>query len=48
MINQQLLDFIKHQLQLGLTKKKIPNDLLTNGWTLQDIEEGFRALSRQQ
>ncbi|MEK7060133.1 MAG: hypothetical protein AAB970_00725, partial [Patescibacteria group bacterium] len=43
MINQQLLDFIKQQLQVGLTKEKISSDLLTNGWTLQDIEEGFRA-----
>ena len=31
MINQQLLDFIKHQLQLGLTKEKISNDLF-NKW----------------
>ncbi|MFA5937435.1 MAG: hypothetical protein WC822_06195 [Candidatus Paceibacterota bacterium] len=44
MINQQLLDFIKHQLQVGLTKEKISNDLLINGWTLQDIEEGFKAV----
>ncbi|MCX6751841.1 MAG: hypothetical protein NT161_03730 [Candidatus Nomurabacteria bacterium] len=44
MINQPLLDFIKQQLQAGLTKEKISNDLLTNGWTLQDIEEGFKAI----
>jgi hypothetical protein len=43
MINQQLVDFIKQQLQVGSTKEKISNQLLTNGWTLQDIEEGFRA-----
>jgi len=43
MINQQLLDFIKQQLQVGSNKEKISSDLLTNGWTLQDIEEGFRA-----
>ena len=43
MINQPLLDFIKQQLQVGLTKEKISNDLLRNGWTLQDIEEGFRV-----
>jgi len=43
MINQQLLDFIKQQLQVGLTKEKISSQLLTNGWTPQDIEEGFRA-----
>jgi len=41
MINQQLLDFIKSQLQLGLTKEKISSELLTKGWNTQDIEEGF-------
>ena len=44
MINQPLLDFIKQQLQVGLTKEKISSDLLKNGWTLQDIEEGFKAV----
>ncbi|MCX6751476.1 MAG: hypothetical protein NT161_01770, partial [Candidatus Nomurabacteria bacterium] len=44
MINQPLLDFIKQQLQVGLTKEKITSDLLTNGWTTQDIEEGFKAV----
>lgn len=44
MINQQLVDFIKHQLQVGLTKEKISSQLLVNGWTTQDIEEGFRAI----
>ncbi len=44
MINQQLLDFIKQQLQIDSTKEKISSQLLVNGWTLQDIEEGFRAV----
>jgi uncharacterized RDD family membrane protein YckC len=43
MINQQLLDFIKSQLQLGLSKETITKELLTNSWTMQDIEEGFNA-----
>lgn len=43
MINQQLVDFIKQQLQAGLTKEKISSDLLANGWNSQDIEEGFTA-----
>jgi hypothetical protein len=41
MINQQLLDFIKQQLQLGLTKEKITSELLENDWTVQDITEAF-------
>jgi len=45
MINQQLLDFIKSQLQLGLNKEKITRDLLANGWTAQDIEEGFNTIA---
>jgi len=44
MINQQLVDFIKQQLQVGLTKEKISSQLLVNGWTIQDIEEGFSAV----
>jgi hypothetical protein len=43
MITPQLIDFIKQQLQSGLTKEKISGDLLANGWTEQDIEEGFKA-----
>ena len=47
MINQQLLDFIKQQLQSNSPKEKITSDLLTNGWTREDIEEGFGILKIQ-
>ncbi|PIR68674.1 hypothetical protein COU48_02670, partial [Candidatus Nomurabacteria bacterium CG10_big_fil_rev_8_21_14_0_10_03_31_7] len=43
MTNPQLIDFIKQQLQVGLTKEKISSKLLANGWNSQDIEEGFKA-----
>lgn len=43
MINQQLIDFIKKQSQGGLTRAKISSDLLANGWSAQDIEDGFKA-----
>ena len=43
MINQQLVNFIKQQLQVGVTKEKISSELLANGWNSQDIEEGFKA-----
>lgn len=48
MANQQLIDFIKQQLQKGLTKEIISNQLLSNGWNTQDIEEGFNYLSSQK
>ena len=41
MINQQLVDFIKKELQKGLNKEIISKELLANGWTTIDIEEGF-------
>jgi hypothetical protein len=44
MTNQQLLDFIRQQLSKGVTKEKITSDLLVNGWTAQDIQEGFSAI----
>lgn len=44
MINQQLTDFIKQQLQVGLTKEKISSELFANGWNTQDVEEGFKAV----
>jgi hypothetical protein len=45
MINQQLLDFIKQQLSLGLPKEKITQDLLNNGWNASDVEEGFNTIA---
>jgi len=45
MVNQQMLDYIKRQLQQGVSKEIIRKDLLRNDWTSQDVEEGFSALS---
>jgi hypothetical protein len=42
MINQQLLDFVKGQLQLGNSKENISKQLLSNGWAQKDIEEAFK------
>lgn len=46
MINQQLIDFIKQQLQKGLTKEIISSQLISNGWNIQEIEEGFREIEQ--
>ncbi len=45
MINQQLISYIRYQLQQGSTKEKITADLLSNGWNSQDVEEGFNAIT---
>jgi hypothetical protein len=45
MINQQLLDFIKQQLSKGISKDKITSDLLSNGWNIEDVAEGFAAIT---
>lgn len=47
MTNQQLLDFIKQQLQLGKDKENISKELLVNGWNTQDVEEGFVFINNQ-
>jgi hypothetical protein len=44
MINDQLLNFIKEQSVKGLDRNEITRDLLSNGWSTQDIEEGFNKV----
>ncbi len=45
MINKQLVDFIKQQLQKGITREVISKELLVGDWTLQDIDEGFKSIN---
>lgn len=45
MTNQQLLDYIKQQLQQGVGREQIKSSLVANGWQAQDIEEGFNAVN---
>lgn len=44
MINQQLLDYIKQQLQQDIDREKINNSLLANGWQTSDIKEAFDSI----
>ena len=37
MINQQLLDYVKQQLQQGVSKEQVKNSLMTSDWQAQDI-----------
>ncbi len=45
MVNQQLLNYIKQQLQQGISKEQIKSSLMTKGWQAQDIDEGFNAIN---
>jgi len=44
MVNQQILDYIKQQMQQGVSREQIKSSLMTNGWQAQDIEEGFNNI----
>jgi hypothetical protein len=44
MVNQQLLDYIKQQLEQNVSKEQIKGSLLTNGWLASDVEEGFTVV----
>lgn len=45
MVNEQLLAYIRNQLQKGISVEEIENALLSRGWVLKDVEEGFRSLA---
>lgn len=45
MINQQLIDYIKRQLQQGVSREQIKSFLMANGSQIQDIEAGFNAVN---
>jgi hypothetical protein len=44
MVNQQLLDYIKQQIQQGVDREQIKNSLLANGWQEEDINEAFALI----
>lgn len=46
MVNQQLLDYIKQQIQQGTSNEKIKQSLITNGWQTVDIEEAFNSINQ--
>lgn len=41
MTNQQLLDYIKQQLQQGVSREIITNNLISQGWQQPDVNEAF-------
>lgn len=42
MIRQDIVDYIKAQIEKGQTKEEIKNALASVGWQMADIEEAFR------
>jgi len=44
MVTQELIQYIKSQLQSGQTKDAIKSNLITNGWFASDIESAFQTL----
>jgi len=45
MINQQLLDYIKQQLQQGASREIITNNLISQGWQQSDVNEAFVSIN---
>ena len=44
MVTQQLLDYIKQQLEQGISREQIKNTLLSQGWAEDGIEDGSRKV----
>lgn len=45
MESQQLLNYIKQQLQQGVSRETINSNILSQGWQQQDIEAAFQMLT---
>lgn len=48
MVNQELLAYIKQQVQLNVAEDAIRNELLTKGWAQADIDSAFQLLHNPQ
>lgn len=46
MTTPELLDFVKQQLAVGTPREIIQSQLLTQGWTIQDITEAFAIVTK--
>lgn len=46
MINQELNNYVKQQLESGVDKEKIKKDLILNGWQSSDVEESFNLVQK--
>ncbi len=48
MINQQLIDYVKEQNQLGTPADTIIDNLLKKGWQQEDIDAAFKGNSNTE
>lgn len=46
MVTQQVLDYIKQQLQQGVNNKQIEQTLIASGWQSADIKEAFNTIEQ--
>ena len=44
MANQQLLDYIAHQMQLGTNTQQIQQSLIAHGWPIAQIDEALNSI----
>jgi cell division protein FtsL len=42
MIQQQIIDYIKSQLKLGMNRDSIKNTLVSAGWSAEDVEDSIK------
>jgi len=47
MANQQLVDYLKEQLELGAEREHLKQSLLGVGWSLNDVEEAFSVVLKE-
>lgn len=48
MIDQKVVDYIKTSLAQGKTKEELYKELLSQGWTIEVIQENFNAIGTEQ
>src|SRR3989344_1875320 len=46
MINEQLLDYIRKQIEAGIDKESIKTTLISQGWLEQDVNESFMMIEK--
>jgi hypothetical protein len=45
MITQVIIDYIKAQLEQGVSSEKIKADLMANGWSASDLDQAFSTIN---
>lgn len=48
MVNRELIDYIRKNLESGFSKEMVKNELLRHGWADSDINEAFAELDREK